>query len=109
MHLLVAGELRGEILQPDSAKLEARRRELDAADGKDDRVERRKDREDQNERDKLFRRTPPVSVLVAELQRANRLPYIGSTQDWQGFRRKNCLLEFPDLYLAEVDWIVVAL
>ena len=51
MHLVVAEELLGEVLEPDEAELQAVGREPHAAQGEDDRIEGREDREDQDERD----------------------------------------------------------
>ncbi len=51
MRLVVAEELLGEVLEPDEAELQAIARESHAAHGKDDGIEGRKDREDQDERD----------------------------------------------------------
>ena len=51
MDLLVAEELLVEILEPDKAELQPVGREFHAAQGKDDGIEGRKDREDQNQRD----------------------------------------------------------
>ena len=50
MHLLVAEELLGEILEPDEAELQPIAGESHAAQGEDDGIEGRENREDQDER-----------------------------------------------------------
>ena len=51
MALLVAGEFVDEILEPDEAELQTRWRELHPAQGKENGIESRENRKDQNERD----------------------------------------------------------
>ncbi|NJM91460.1 MAG: hypothetical protein HC861_01205 [Rhodospirillaceae bacterium] len=52
MHLVVAEELLGEVLEPDKPELQALAREPDAAQGENNRIEGREDRKDQNEHDR---------------------------------------------------------